>query len=146
MNQKNSRYTVQPNTIDLAVPSHPKFLSIVRALVLQIATNAGFSEIQTKDIALAVDEACTNVIKHAYRGNHRKPVRVNIAIFPKKLEIKIRDFGKKANPKKIQSRPLDQVRPGGLGVFFIKRIMDEVEYDTSHHIGTELKLVKYINR
>jgi serine/threonine-protein kinase RsbW len=60
------------------------------------------------------------------------------------MEIKIRDFGKKVDPRKIKSRPLNEIRPGGLGVFFIKRIMDEVVYDTSHRVGTELKLVKYL--
>jgi anti-sigma regulatory factor (Ser/Thr protein kinase) len=141
---KKSAYSIEPNTLTLTLPSHPKYLSVVRAMVTQVAANAGFSDIQTKDIALAVDEACTNVIKHVYRGNSRKPLVFNMTIAPKKLEIKIRDFGRKIDPRKIKPRPLNEIRPGGLGVFFIKRIMDEVHYDTSHRVGTELKLVKYL--
>ena len=102
-----------------------------------------FNEKEVKNITLAVDEACTNVIKYAYDDRHNKKIVLTATVKKDRLEVTIRDFGKKANPESFTSRPLKEVRPGGLGLHFIKKIMDEVEYDTSSKIGTTLRLVKY---
>lgn len=102
-----------------------------------------FDEKEIKNITLAVDEACTNVIKYAYRGKHDKKIILTATIKRDRLVVTIRDFGKKSNPESFASRPLKEVRPGGLGLHFIKKIMDEVEYDTSSKVGTTLRLVKY---
>ena len=132
------------NTIELTVPSHPKFLCVARHVIIQVAHNLHFDEKAAHCIALSVEEAFTNIIKYSYKGNYRKKVVLTLNLYRDKLEIIIKDFGAKADVKKIKSRALKNVRPGGLGVYFIKKFMDEVKYDVSPEVGTELKLVKYL--
>ncbi len=128
--------------IRLSLPSHPRFLSVIRMAISQVAGGMRFKEEEVKNIALAVDEACTNVIKHAYDDKHNKRIILTATVERDRLVVTIRDFGKKTNPKSFESRPLKEVRPGGLGLYFIKKIMDEVKYDISSKLGTTLRLVK----
>ena len=133
----------KPNAVKLSLPSDPKFLSVVRVVVSTMAEKAEFDDRQVKDIVLAVDEACTNVIKHSYLGDTQKEIIVSCGISDTRLEISIRDFGRKVDPETIKHRELEEVKPGGLGVFFIKKIMDEVIYNTSFEVGTKTRLIKY---
>lgn len=130
-------------TVKLSLPSHPRFLGLIRMAISQVAKEMKFGKKEVENIVLAVDEACTNVIKYAYR--HRYDQRIIITAEDKddRLEVSIRDFGKKAKPGSLRHRSLKDVKPGGLGIFFIKKIMNEVRYDTSSKIGTTLQLVKY---
>ena len=92
---------------------------------------------------LAIDEAITNVIRHTYKNDSAQDIEITGHSDRDALYVSIRDFGPKPDLSKIQSRDLEDVRPGGLGCHFIKEIMDEVEYDIqTHEIGTELKLIK----
>lgn len=128
--------------VRLAIPSHPKFLCTVRRVVTDAAQHAGFSQDETKRIVLGVDEACSNIIKYSYQGDHTKRILMAIEISNSALIVRLRDFGRKPDPSGIRPRRLDEVRPGGLGVHFIRSIMDEVQYDVSRKVGTELRLVK----
>jgi anti-sigma regulatory factor (Ser/Thr protein kinase) len=134
----------QANRVQLSFPSDPKFLNVARAVVSLTAERAGFSREEIDNIALAVDEACTNVIKHAYKRDPTKEIILTCSLADSRMEVLIRDFGAKADPATFKSRKLEEVRPGGLGVYFIKKIMDTVEYDNrSFAQGTQLKLVKF---
>ena len=132
------------DTIAISIPAKPEFLKIFRAAVSSICEIKGFCKDDLNNVILAVDESCSNIIKHAYGGPTDRPIQAKINISAEKFEIYLRDFGKKADPKKIKPRNLDDVRPGGLGVHFIKSVMDEVVYDNSFDLGNQLKLVKNI--
>lgn len=80
------------------------------------------------------------------RGNFDKKIVLILRELADRLEVVIKDFGKKVHPARIRSRDLHDVKPGGLGVYFIRRSMDMVWYDMSPRIGTELKMVKYLKR
>ena len=84
------------------------------------------------DVVLALAEAAQNVVKHAYNG---KPtgdtMRVEISFKDNRLIIEIYDKGKPVIPDNIKPRKIDDVKPGGLGTFFIGQIMDEVIFKTS---------------
>ncbi|RMI01655.1 MAG: ATP-binding protein, partial [Calditrichaeota bacterium] len=80
--------------------------------------------------------------RHAYGGPGNQPIIIQIHIREDRLEIVLRDFGIKADPEKIRSRSLDDVRPGGLGVHLIHSAMDTVEYDTTVEEGNRLILMK----
>ncbi|MBC8182813.1 ATP-binding protein [candidate division KSB1 bacterium] len=134
------------DTIDISIPAKPEFLKIIRAAVSSICEVRGFCKDDLNNVILAVDESCSNIIKHAYGGPTDKPIQAKINICREKFEIYLRDFGKKADHKKIKPRNLDDVRPGGLGVHFIKTVMDEVVYDNSFDKGNQLKLVKKIKQ
>jgi len=126
----------------LAIKSHPRHLAEVRALVRRAAAEANFDEQTTFNLMLAVDEACANIIRHAYGGDASQDIIIHATISHDAIEFRLRDFGKQVNPACIKSRNLDEIRPGGLGCFLIRNAFDEVEYNAHFSAGTELRLLK----
>lgn len=127
----------------LKIPSHPKYLRTIRALTDEMAGLYGLKEREVKNIRLAVDEACSNVIKHAYKGDTGRKIVVKFNLSQKGFEVIIEDDGIKVKPEHIKGRDFDDVRPGGLGTHFIKRAFDVVLFDEKKKNGNRLKLVKY---
>lgn len=119
-------------------------MGILRSSVKKAAEIAGFKRSDISKIILAVDEACTNIIKYAYRGDNTKIIRIKIIPIESGIKFIISDDGKKPDLKKIKARKLDDVRPGGLGVHFISEIMDCVRYKPGKEKGTKLTLIKYV--
>jgi len=128
--------------VTLIVPSHPKYLFVIRSAVYPIIVDAGFSKKEARKIVLAVDEACSNVIKYAYEGDHSRTIALKVSVDQGTLAIELKDSGKKPDVKKIAPRKLDDIRPGGLGTHFMAEVFDRVDYDTSGEAGTVLTLVK----
>lgn len=128
----------------LDVPAEPPAMFIVRALVGEISSKVGFGNEEADKLVLAVDEACTNVIRHAYKNRGDKRIVITFTLIPGCFEIMIRDFGGAADPSTFRGRDLDEIRPGGLGVHFIKSAVDEIEYDTPPGGGTVLKMIKFM--
>ena len=96
------------------------------------------------DIRLAIDEACSNVIKHAYKGDVSRKIIIKYTIRPDKFHVVIEDNGLTARRKALKGRDLDDIRPGGLGIHFIKRVFDVFELDEKKKKGNRLILVKYL--
>ena len=94
-------------------------------------------------VELALSEALTNVIRHAYGGDENQEVRLSLVIDDEKLSLTIRDFGKKFDPISYIPPDLDVPAEGGYGVYLIHELMDQVIYDTSLPEGTRLSLIKY---
>ena len=130
------------HSVELTIASDPKYMKLVRGLVAAAAEVVGFAKPDVNSLCLAVDEACTNIIRHAYGGDHDQKIEVQLRMHPDRIEVKLRDYGRKPDPAKIKPRELHDIRPGGLGVHFIRTIMDEVVYDHSHEVGTELRMTK----
>jgi anti-sigma regulatory factor (Ser/Thr protein kinase) len=135
----------QTETIALTVPSHPKYLYVIRSVLYPVVVDAGFTKKEARKIVLAVDEACSNIIKYAYEGDHSRLIALNIAIEKTRLLIELKDSGIKPDVSRIVPRKLDDIRPGGLGTHFIAEVFDNVEYDTSGDAGTTLILEKRIH-
>jgi len=127
-------------------------LCVVRNALGQLAETLGFSEAECRAIVLAVDEAMTNIIRHAYLGDAGRPIEASFHRIhaPRDgqsadaLEILLEDRGVTANPKKMCSRALEDVRPGGLGLHFIRESMDKVEFSRSWG-KNQLRLVKFLH-
>jgi len=130
--------------IELRLPSDPKLLKIIRASVSHLCEICGFAEDERNAVTLAVDEAVANIIKHTYNSANNKPIVIFFRVLDDRLQVVLRDFGNKLDLSKIKSRNLDDVRPGGLGVHFIKSAMDEVHYDNTLEVGNQLTLTKYL--
>jgi anti-sigma regulatory factor (Ser/Thr protein kinase) len=83
------------------------------------------------NIKLAVDESVSNIIKHGYKGeDENNKIEIKLEIIEKKLFIHLFDNGTPVNQKNIQPRNLKDIKPGGLGSYFINEIMDEVKWKT----------------
>ena len=88
------------------------------------------------DLVLAIAEAAQNIVKHAYNGGpHTDKMRVRISLNNNNIQIDIFDKGKPAIPENIKPRALDDIKPGGLGTFFIGQIMDQVVFKTKKEEG-----------
>jgi len=129
----------------LTVPSQPKYLYVVRSALYPVVLDAGFTKRDARRIILAVDEACSNIIKYSYEGDGSKEIEVRVAVYGRTMKISLADTGKKPDVSKIAPRKLDEVRPGGLGTHFMASVFDSVSYDTSGNEGTVLTLVKEIS-
>lgn len=128
--------------------SQPRYLSGARDLVSAVAKRLGFDDQACGQIALAVDEALCNVIRHGY--DRRADGRIWLSIWPveeaageaRGMRIVIEDEAKQVDPEKIKGRDLEDVKPGGLGVYIIKQVMNWVRYERREVAGMRLVLVK----
>jgi serine/threonine-protein kinase RsbW len=122
----------------------------VREFIGRAARQAGFDEEDVANIVLAVDEACTNIIKHAYQYSPNKEIEINIIPSNQSFEIRIYDTGRTFDPTTLRppnlKEQLRQYRRGGLGVYLMKRLMDEVEYNFQPGKRNEVRLIKYFSQ
>ncbi len=124
--------------------SDPKYLSIVRAVSAKMGELSGLGEEAIDDVRIAIDEACSNVIKHAYGGDTSRTILIRFRKSQKGFEVWIEDEGKKVEPESIEGRDLDDIRPGGLGVHLIKRAFDIFAFDQRKKKGNRLRLVRFM--
>ncbi|HKW56052.1 MAG TPA: ATP-binding protein [Candidatus Acidoferrum sp.] len=134
----------------LLLSSDPRLLCAVRGAVERFAESFGFSEEDARAVTRAVDEAVTNIIRHAYNGQAGRPIELSLDPLARRgasgemnaLEIILSDRGPAIKKQQLCARALDELRPGGLGLHFIQESMDVVQY--SRVKGTNrLRLVKY---
>jgi anti-sigma regulatory factor (Ser/Thr protein kinase) len=134
------------DVVNLRIRSDPEELPGVRTHVQAMASSLGFANAEVGQIMLAVDEALTNVIRHGYAGARNQPIELRLERTESGaaagLSITIRDFGRQVDPASICGRPLEAVRPGGLGVHIIRSIMNEVSYECAEGGGMRLIMFK----
>lgn len=138
MSNKQDNYSLKiPGTMDN--------LEIIRKFVAEIARKSGFSEEETNKIELAVDEACTNVIKHAYK-NKGGDIDLALKLDYEKFSIIVTDHGESFDHDNIKLPDMDEylakLRVGGLGIYLMKTLMDKVDY-SSEDGENEVKMEKY---
>jgi sigma-B regulation protein RsbU (phosphoserine phosphatase) len=112
----------------LRIPARADRLKHVRAGVLSAAKTCGFGRDESEDIVLAVDEACANVILHAYGEDNDGDIVLDLVKFLGGLQVRVRDFAPTIIADAIRPRKLDEIAPGGLGTHYIREIMDSAEY------------------
>jgi phosphoserine phosphatase RsbU/P len=114
--------------LQLSFPSIPDRLRLVRPMVQAAARACGFPVEDARDVVLAVDEACANIIEHAYGWRRDAEIVLSIFRFDGGIQFQLRDFAPPVSPREIQPRALDEVAPGGLGTHFIRAIMDDARF------------------
>ena len=122
--------------LHLVVPAKAEYLSLVRLAVASIASDAGFSDENVADIKVALSEASTNVVRHAYPDGHdqsKQVIEVNCYEEPGQLTIEVTDYGK--------GLPLPPPASEGLGLGIMGSLMDRVDVETGS-TGTSVLLVK----
>ncbi|HEX8806640.1 MAG TPA: ATP-binding protein [Candidatus Aquilonibacter sp.] len=131
--------TDEVDIVDLRIPCKAEWVALARLSVAAVASRLNFSIDEIEDVKLAVAEACTNAIQHAHGSPY---IEIRCEAVPGSLRLSIRDYGRGTHPEHIRSRDLTDERSGGLGVFLIRSLMDEVEYDVQPDQGTLLVMVK----
>lgn len=114
--------------VKLSFTSDPRYLGVVRGAIERFASLVGFDEEDCRWITLAVHEALTNVIRHAYHNKHDQPVELLLRERDEGIEVVMVDHGTGVKQEQMSGRDLSDVRPGGLGLHMIREIMSETEY------------------
>ena len=129
--------------VDVTVPARASRLQLIRLTVDWSAGEARFGQTARDSLILAVDEACQNVIRHAYGGDSDAPLRVRAELSGDSLVVYVADAAPPLDPARVRPRPLDELRPGGLGSRLMRELLDEVGYEPSENgEGNVLRLVK----
>ena len=126
---------------EIEFASHPGNLALARNFVSQFLEKQKFTEPEKDLMVLGLDEACTNVIRHAYED---APDRLICLVCEEDgigVLFRLRDFGVQCPPEKLEGRPLNVLEPGGLGIHLIRKAFDRVDYHRQKE-GTELVLRK----
>ncbi|MFC1477807.1 ATP-binding protein [candidate division KSB1 bacterium] len=130
----------------LRLASKSANLHMIREFVSRVAAEAGFHEDEINQIELAVDEASSNVVQHAYPEKNRN-IEIEVRFDPTFFEVKVRDSGKGFIPERLP-RPnmkeyLEQFQVGGLGIHLMNSLMDQVEFDINPGRRNQVTLIKF---
>lgn len=125
-------------------------LRLIREFVSGVANEAGFDEEEVYQIELAVDEACSNVVKHAYSHDKEKKghsIEIEINFDEKEISVKVLDRGQGFDPSRLpqtnMATYLEKFQVGGLGIRLMKSLMDQVEYSIKPGKKNQVTLTKY---
>ncbi len=138
---------------ELTIPCDCSYLSMVRKSVHEVLSQTKFHVEDAHLIALAIDEAIANVIEHGFEtcaDLKAQEVKIVLDALPGSLEIRILDHGQPFNPSAVSPEVdlrefVRNGRKGGLGIFLIQKIMDEVHYDFKQGSHNELHMIKYVD-
>lgn len=134
---------------ELLVKSTTDNLALIREFTKSAAAECNFSDETIGKIILAVDEACTNIIKHAYKYSPEGNIFISSKFENGKFIVSITDEGKHFDPALVPEPDLlqynKQKHAGGLGMFLMKKLMDEVKYSTLTGNKNQVVLVKYLS-
>ena len=126
-------------------PGRYTSLAGISEFIAKAAKDAGFKSKDIYAVKLAVDEACTNIIEHAYGGESEKKIECYWNYDSDELTIELRDWGKAFNPSEIPvpdfNVPLEELEPRGAGLYFMRELMDEIRFKFNHS-GNNLIMVK----
>jgi serine/threonine-protein kinase RsbW len=133
--------------LKFSVPGKPEYVGTVRLAISSLANTAGFDIEAVEDIKVAVSEACTNVVCHG-KPNREECYEVACEVGDGRIIISVVDRAGGYDIAKYKRPAMDMENPkeGGLGIFIIKALMDEVDIFSELGMGTSIKMVKYLSR
>jgi serine/threonine-protein kinase RsbW len=137
--------------IEIKIPAKPDYIGVIRLTLSGIANRMGYTYEDIEDMKIAVSEACTNAVQHAYSKDEDGQVVVGFGIYEDKVELMVVDNGKSFNFNKTknelgpytESSTVDQLTEGGLGLYLIETLMDEVR--VLNGSGVTVFMSKYLS-
>ena len=139
--------------IEMKVPAKPEYVGVIRLAVSGIANRIGYSYDDIEDIKIAVAEACTNVVNHAYDEKETEPlIMISCGVYSDRIELMVADKGGSVNVDSFKkgkgpissNQPIEELKEGGLGLFLIETLMDKVEI--SGDSGVVIVMTKFLQR
>jgi serine/threonine-protein kinase RsbW len=128
-------------------PGNFESLAPISNFIIDQAEEAGFSPSEVYAIQTAVDEACANIIDHAYGGENIGEIEIRMMHIKGGIKVVLKDKGEPFNPDEVPepdiASPLEIRKERGLGIFFMRQLMDKVIFRFSGSEGNTLTLVKY---
>lgn len=137
--------------VEIRIPAKPEYVGVVRLSMSGIANRMGFSYEDIEDLKVAVSEAITNAVTHAYNEIDQGEVTIGFGVYEDRLEIMIADRGDSFNLTEIKEETgpyngeesVENLREGGFGLFLIDALMDEVQINNNY--GVIVLMTKYLN-
>lgn len=142
MSSTSFKKTDYGKLVRFQIPSHARYISHTRNYFFHLCLENGFSLYDALDLKLVLGEALSNIVSHAYDGNANKPIFIDLHFDTERVEIRIRDYGRKTEPKDLKSFDLNDYREGGIGLYLIKKLTDYYYLDLSVEVGNQLVLIK----
>jgi len=131
--------------LELRFPARAEELKPARHAVKEALLASGCANAVARDIVLALDEACQNVIRYAYGPEREGDISLTIESRGEELVFLLTDWAPRIDDSKVRPRDLDDVRPGGLGTFLIREVMDRTDFiDPPPGCGNVLRMVRRI--
>ncbi|MDO9302426.1 MAG: ATP-binding protein [Anaerolineales bacterium] len=131
---------------NVTFPASFDFLDEIREFVAQIAREGGFTEKEIYSLQLAADEAASNIIEHAYEGVSNADLDITCDAYGNTLTITMRDTGRSFDPSNVKQpnlkADLSERQIGGLGLYLMRKLMDEVRYESNPKTGNLLTMIK----
>lgn len=140
--------------MEMKVPAKADYVGVIRLSISGVASRMGFSYEAIEDLKVAISEAMTNVVSHAYEKKETGEVMIGFAVYENRLEVMVSDQGESFRFEDIKNRigPVDEVdmvtdvtelREGGFGLFLINALMDKVEINNEY--GVIVVMTKYLD-
>jgi len=134
---------------ELLVKSRTENLTAVREFISSTVEEVKIPPDIAGDIVLAVDEACTNIIKHAYKYSPEGNIKIKLTYSDKKIVVEITDHGASFHPDAVPKPDLkkyfEEKRVGGLGMYLMKSLMDDIHYKSIPGKFNQVLLTKKLN-
>lgn len=127
-------------TIKMEISANPEYVSIIRLTTSGIANKVGFCIDDIEDLKVAISEACTNAIKHSLDERFI----IIYSIIENGLTIEVIDNGKGYDRSSVSEPDINNLKEGGMGLFIIEALMDEVTVESQEGKGTSIKMTKYL--
>ena len=133
--------------VTVTFPGRLESLEKISDFVQEVARSACLNEREVYAVQLAVDEACTNIIEHAYHGEGVGDITCTCDVLGDGLKVvlldRARPFHPAAMPEPVLNVPLDEVKSRGLGIFLMRKMMDDVKFEVSPGGGNRLTMIKH---
>ncbi len=137
--------------IEMKLPAKSDYVSVARLTTSGIANRMGFDYEAIEDLKVAISEASTNVVNHAYNENEKGEIILGFSVYDDRLEVMVSDRGGSFDLDEVKNNlgPIDHVkktndlREGGFGLFLINALMDKVEVNNNY--GVIVHMIKYLN-
>ena len=137
--------------IELKVPAKAEYVGVARLSSSGIANRMGFNYEDLEDIKVAISEAMTNAVSHAYAEEEKGEVTIGFGLYEDRLEIMVADRGDSFDLGKVkngigpydESESIDDLREGGFGLFLIDALMDKVEIN--NELGVVILMTKFLH-
>jgi serine/threonine-protein kinase RsbW len=131
-------------SIRLTVPAKAEYITLGRLALTAIARVRPFSDETLSDLKLALTEACTNSVRHAYNDGRSGTVEIVYQLEPDRLVVEVTDDGQGFEPSEVEGDGNSDLSEGGLGIAIIRAVADEVEIDERESGGSRLRFVKFL--
>jgi len=140
--------------IEMKVPAKAEYVGVIRLSISGIASRMGFTYEAIEDLKVALSEAATNVVSHAYEKKEEGELMLGFGVYENRLEVMVSDQGDSFNFEEVKDRigpvtqteemkPVSQMREGGFGLFLINALMDKVEINNEY--GVLVLMTKYLD-